>query len=63
MYFDNRSKMAVLEKIADILAPDGYLLLGPVETAQGLSSAYETVGGAPGVYARARPLLSFAASG
>ena len=62
MYFDNRSKVSVLDKIAEILVPDGYLLLGPVETAQGLSSEYETVNGAPGVYAKVRRSLSLAAS-
>jgi chemotaxis protein methyltransferase CheR len=63
MYFDNRTKAGVLDKIAEILVPDGYLLLGPVETAQGLSNEYDAVDGAPGVHVRARRSLSFAASG
>ena len=62
MYFDNKTKVGVLDKIAEVLAPDGYLLLGSVETAQGLSGEFEAVGGAPGAYLRARRALPFAAS-
>ena len=62
MYFDNKTKINVLEKIAEVLIPDGYLLLGPVETVQGLSSEFEAVGGTPGVYTKARRSPSFAAN-
>jgi chemotaxis protein methyltransferase CheR len=62
MYFDNKTKAGVLDKIAEILAPDGYLLLGPVETVQGLSSEFEAVDGTPGIYSKARRSLSFAAT-
>jgi len=63
MYFDNKTKAGVLDRVADVLAPDGYLLLGPVETAPGLSSEFGPVDGAPGVYVRARRLLQRAATG
>jgi chemotaxis protein methyltransferase CheR len=63
MYFDNKTKAGVLDRAAEVLAPDGYLLLGPVETAQGLSSEFEAVDGAPGVYVKARRQLPRTASG
>jgi chemotaxis protein methyltransferase CheR len=62
MYFDNKTKTGVLDRIAEVLTPDGYLLLSPIETAQG-SSEYGAVDGAPGVYVKARHLLQRAASG
>jgi chemotaxis protein methyltransferase CheR len=61
MYFDNKTKVGVLDKIAEVLVPDGYLLLGPIETAQGMSNEYEPLNGAPGVYVKARRQLPFAA--
>ncbi|HTT99598.1 MAG TPA: protein-glutamate O-methyltransferase CheR [Rhizomicrobium sp.] len=57
MYFDQRTKAAVLDKIADILPSDGYLVLGPVETPQGVSSEFEAADGMPGVYVKARRAL------
>jgi chemotaxis protein methyltransferase CheR len=63
MYLDHRAKAGVLDKISEILVPDGYLMLGPVETTQGLSSAFDPVADAPGLYAPARALLPRAATG
>jgi chemotaxis protein methyltransferase CheR len=57
MYFDQRIKAAVMEKIAEILPADGYLVLGPVETPQGVSSEFEAAHGMPGVYVKARRAL------
>lgn len=62
MYFDNKTKAGVLDRSAEVLASDGYLLLGPVETAHGLSSEFEPVAGAPGVYVKARRQLPRAAN-
>jgi chemotaxis protein methyltransferase CheR len=62
MYFDQRTKVSVLEKVAEVLAPDGYLLLGPVETAQGLSSDFTSAHGAAGVYVKANRALPRAVS-
>ena len=53
----------MLDKIAEVLVPDGYLLLGPIETTHGLSSEYEASGGMPGVYVKARRGLLSAAGG
>ncbi len=50
MYLDPKAKAGVLDKISEILAPGGYLLLGPVETPSGLSDAFVAVADAPGLY-------------
>jgi chemotaxis protein methyltransferase CheR len=57
IYFDQRIKASVLDKIAEILPSDGYLLLGPVETPQGVSSEFEAVDAMPGVYVKTRRAL------
>jgi chemotaxis protein methyltransferase CheR len=57
MYFDQRTKAAVLDKIAEVLASDGYLVLSPVETPQGVSSEFEAADGMPGVYTKTRRAL------
>jgi chemotaxis protein methyltransferase CheR len=63
MYLDHKSKVSVLDKISEILVPDGYLLLGTVETTLGSSNAFEPVAEAPGIYAPVRTLLPRAAAG
>lgn len=57
MYFDQRTKALVLDKIAEILPPDGFLVLSPVETPQGVSSEFEAAEGMPGVYTKTRRAL------
>lgn len=57
MYFDQRTKASVLDKMAEIIPSDGYLVLGPVENTQGLSTEYEAVEGVPGIYTKARRAL------
>lgn len=54
MYFDNKTKAGVLDRIAEVLRPDGYLLLGPVESAQGVSSEFVQADGLEGVYVKTR---------
>ena len=66
MYFDQKTKIQVLDKIAEVLAPDSYLALGPVETTVGLSKAFVPVEKAQGFYAKARaqqPATLFSAAG
>lgn len=63
MYLDHKSKASVLDKISEILVPDGYLLLGSVETTLGSSTAFDPVAESPGIYAPAHNLLSRAAAG
>ncbi len=65
MYFDQKTKIQVLDKIAEILTLDGSLLLGPAETTSGLSNAFLPMGNAPGLYGKPRsavlPLFGAAA--
>lgn len=53
IYFDRETKADILERIAAILAPDGYLILGAAETVVGVTEAFEPVPGARGLYQRA----------
>ena len=62
MYFDRKSKAGVLDKIGEMLMPDGYLLLGPVESPQGLSEAFASAEGPQGIYVRAGAALPRAAN-
>ena len=43
IYFDQRTKIDVLERLTQITRPDGYLVLGAVETATGLTSRFEPI--------------------
>lgn len=40
IYFDKTTKANVLDRLANVLAPDGYLVLGGPETTHGLTSAF-----------------------
>lgn len=57
IYFDHRTKTNVLGRIADILAPGGYLMLGPAETSLGLEEDFVGLEGAPGVFVKGRRVL------
>ena len=43
IYFDEATKRAVLARIAERLAPDGYLVLGAAETTTGTSHDFAAV--------------------
>jgi chemotaxis protein methyltransferase CheR len=43
IYFDDATKRAVLARLAERLAPDGYLVLGAAETATGMSNEFMQV--------------------
>ena len=53
IYFDRPTKSAILSRLAERLSPNGKLLLGAAETIIGLTTAFQTVPGAPGLCARA----------
>lgn len=63
MYFDPRSKAAVLEKLAAVLAPGGCLVLGASETALGTTDWLEPEDAARGFYRKLarRPRLKLLA--
>ncbi len=51
IYFDPRTKIDVLERLARVTAPDGFLTLGAAETVVGLTSAFRPVADRRGLYA------------
>jgi chemotaxis protein methyltransferase CheR len=51
IYFDQETKVAVLSRLARVLAPHGYLVLGAAETVVGLSDAFKPVPDRRGLYA------------
>ena len=51
IYFDQETKIGVLNRIAKLLAPDGYLVLGAAETVVGLTDAFKPVADKRGLYA------------
>ena len=63
IYFDAATKQNVLERIAPILAPDGYMILGAAETVLGVTAAFSPVENARGVYSRANAQKKLAATG
>ena len=41
IYFDQETKIGVLDRIAKMLEPDGYLVLGAAETVVGLTERFK----------------------
>ncbi len=62
IYFDAKTKAQVLDKIAEILAPDGALILGHAESVRGLSGAFVPVAHAPHFYVKDRTFAQRLAS-
>ncbi|MDP2732647.1 MAG: CheR family methyltransferase, partial [Hoeflea sp.] len=52
IYFDQPTKMEVLNRITDAMAPDGFLVLGASETTIGLSARLKTINGKRGLHGR-----------
>src|SRR5439155_10234163 len=51
IYFDQDTKIGVLNRIGRILEPEGYLVLGAAETVVGLTDAFKLVADKRGLYA------------
>jgi chemotaxis protein methyltransferase CheR len=63
IYFDHKTKSEVLERVAQQLTPEGYLVLGAAETVVGLSESFKPHADKRGLYMRTpktglRPALS-----
>ena len=56
MYFDRKTRISVIDRIADMLAPDGALLVGPTETIADLTPDFVQPDEAPGLYYRFKHL-------
>jgi chemotaxis protein methyltransferase CheR len=52
IYFDQATKVNVLERIAEVTEPDGYLVLGGAETVVGLTKRFEPVADTRGLYSQ-----------
>jgi chemotaxis protein methyltransferase CheR len=55
IYFDQATKVGVLERIYRQLAPDGFLLMGAAETVVGLTDIFVPLAEKRGLYVRAKP--------
>jgi chemotaxis protein methyltransferase CheR len=51
IYFDQTTKIDVIDRIAKLTAPDGFLSLGAAETVVGLTESFKAVTGRRGIYA------------
>lgn len=51
IYFDEATKADVLNRMKNILAPDGFLFLGGAETVLGITDSFKPVTGKRGLYA------------
>ena len=52
MYFDRKTRLSVIGRVADMLAPDGALVVGPAESITGLTTGFAQADNAPGLYYR-----------
>lgn len=52
IYFDDKTKADVMNRLADVLVTGGYLYLGSAESTLGLSSRYKPVEGANGLFVK-----------
>jgi chemotaxis protein methyltransferase CheR len=57
IYFDEATKIDLFNRLAKVVAGDGFLVLGAAETVVGLTDSFKTVGDKHGLYApNTRPL-------
>lgn len=50
IYFDQETKIDVLDRVADVIADDGYLVLGAAETVVGLTDSFKVSTQSRGLY-------------
>jgi chemotaxis protein methyltransferase CheR len=50
IYFDQETKITVLNRLAKSVHKDGYLMLGAAETVVGLTAAFKPMAGHRGIY-------------
>ena len=54
MYFDQNTRISVLDRMLDVLMPDGSLLIGPAESIASLTTSFAQIENAPGLYNRGK---------
>jgi chemotaxis protein methyltransferase CheR len=59
IYFDQPTKSDVLDRLARVVAQDGFLILGAAETTVGLTQAFKSVPDKRGLYAPAEKVVRF----
>ncbi|ADZ69381.1 CheR family methyltransferase [Polymorphum gilvum] len=55
IYFDQQTKIDILQRIAKLMPEDGFLVLGAAETVVGLTDAFQPVPGQRGLYQPKQP--------
>ena len=50
IYFDQQTKVNVLDRLAEVVAGDGYLVLGAAETVVGLTDSFKVCPQSRGLY-------------
>ena len=50
IYFDQETKINVLNRLSEVIAGDGYLVLGAAETVVGLTGRFKTMSDLRGLY-------------
>ena len=55
MYFDHKTRLSVLDRVGEILMPDGALLIGPAESTDGYTLGYVAADNAPGLFYKTKP--------
>jgi chemotaxis protein methyltransferase CheR len=63
IYFDNETKIDILNRIQKMMAPDGFLVLGAAETVVGLTDAFKPVPEKRGLYCVNKPAAPASATG
>jgi chemotaxis protein methyltransferase CheR len=58
IYFDQETKTEVIDRLARVIAPDGYLILGAAETTIGLSQAFKAITERRGLYTPVDPSMT-----
>ncbi len=61
LYFEQRTKTQMLDRLSDILAPDGYLVVGAAELPHEVSRAFERLPETRGLYIRSETEERYAA--
>ena len=56
IYFDQETKVNVLNRLSEVIAGDGYLVLGAAETVVGLTGSFKTMTDLRGLYMPNPPL-------
>jgi len=61
LYFEQQTKTRILERLADTLAPDGYLVVGTAEMPHQVTTAFEHLPDTRGLYIKPEEAYSYAA--